>query len=259
MNNCKLLIFNNDELQIIQCRSDDPASFVVRTADITEEMLSSAVYMRLEWFEGDTLKYVSVTVQSYDGTTATLAKTSEVFSDKSEQYHLIDVSDPIDITQVDTDSVMDYRQKADSFNNRFRNSLTAQIKKILTEETYTNQLILKMLMQIDNKLDDLLSLKQSEQSAELKTSRMIYLSGGEVCFLSQEGKPGDIFYIQTPPSSTPGIAFAALCKIKSLIEAGKNRLCECEFVYIDEMTRDGIIHYVFEKDREKLKRKKING
>lgn len=51
MQNCKLLIFNSDELKTIQCRSDDPASFVLHITDFDQSLIDGALHARLEWHE----------------------------------------------------------------------------------------------------------------------------------------------------------------------------------------------------------------
>lgn len=56
------------------------------------------------------------------------------------------------------------------------------------------------------------------------------------------------------PKSGAGINFAALVKVDEIIPAGDKQICEAGYEYIDESTRETIIHYIFQKDREQLKR-----
>lgn len=258
MYNCKLYVFTPDELKIIQCRSDNPASFVVETSDLSDEIVSNFVFMRIEWYDGDTRHCATVSVSSYDGKKLVLSPSSDIRAHNGEHYHLIDVSEPVEILKITEDELMDFRMRADAINSRSRNSLTSQIKQILLDETLTNQVILKMLIQLDTKLDELLSIKLSSDIDIFQKTRLICLSGGGACFIAENAAIGDLFYVQSTKSNTFA-GFALIARAVHTISTPKGVICETEFVNIDESTREGLIRIIFERDREKLKRKKVNG
>lgn len=258
MQNCKLYVFTQDELKIIQCRSDNPASFVADAPMLTDELIQNSVFMRFEWYDSDIRHCISVTVKSFNGQTAVFSPESEVRRQTSEQYHLIDLSEPVEVIRINESEIMDYRVKADAVNGRSRNSLTSQIKQILLDETVTNQIILKMLVQIDSKLDELLSIKRADSMPGLKSTRLICLSGAGACFVADNAAEGDYFYIQSV-ASVSSAGFAVIGRVINTIPTEKGFICETEFIGIDETTREGLIRIVFDKDREKLKRKKLNG
>lgn len=119
----------------------------------------------------------------------------------------------------------------------------------------------KLLMQVDSKLDELLdNIKQDEPIDGLKQRKLLSIGGSGIVFFifDEEIAINDTVYVQALPKAGLGINFAALCKIKDIIKKTPSaNICEAGFEYIDESTREAIIHFIFQKDREKLKRNKI--
>lgn len=255
---CKLIVIGADRVQVIQCRSENPASFVVNTAGLEDEDVRKALYLRLEWYDGNVLHFAVCSVKEFSDGRLTLSPLSEVRTDESEQFHIIDTYETVEFRHVHDSELADYRQKTDNINRRFRNSLTAQIKNILSDETLTNQFIFKLLLQIDGKLDELLAHKLDGSIDGLHECKLLAMSGSGLFFTADKAVPGDHFFIQSTPRYTTNFIFAALCRAKEIINTPSGVIVIAEFAHLDEISRDSIVHFVFEKERDKLKRIRAN-
>ncbi|MCD8553901.1 hypothetical protein [Seleniivibrio sp.] len=255
---CKLIVISSDKVQVIQCRSENPASFVLIPTGFSGEDAQNALYMRFEWYENDIQHSAVCTFKSYDNGKLTLSPVSGVQKDETEQFHIIDTYETVEFRHVQESEIADFKQKTDNINRRFRNSLTTQIKNILSDETLTNQFLFRLLLQIDGKLDELLAHKMDGSIDGLKECKLLALSGGGLYFTSDSASAGDYFFIQSTPKYTSNFIFAALCKAKEVIKAPQGVIVISEFVHLDEISRDGMVHFVFEKEREKLKRIRAN-
>lgn len=215
-----------------------------------------SIYLRLEWYDDDKNCQIPVELVSAVDGVITLRPLGDVIRKNMEQYHLVEMNEFILFKKIDVAEVMEHKAKADFINKKFRNSLTSQVKKLITDETVTNQYIFKLLLQIDSKLDEILAVEQDEDRKQYMSTRMLSLSGSGMCLITDHAQLGDIFYFQTDNKYSTGFTFASLCRVSNIINASNRMICETEFIHVDETTRDGIIHMVFERDREKLKRKR---
>ena len=193
---------------------------------------------------------------SADGHTFTLEKVKDIGSTENES-HFIEFKEYFEIKTAEESESGELRYRVDKLNNRFRSTLSNQIKKVITDETLTNQYILKMLMKIDSKLDELIdTLKEDEKLEDLTEMRTLGLGGGGMSFIYDgcNVSVGDTIYVQSMPKNGSGLSFAALCTVTDVINYDKKCICEADFSHLDESTREAVIHYIFQKDRETLKR-----
>ncbi|WP_277656321.1 hypothetical protein [Seleniivibrio woodruffii] len=255
---CKLIVISSDKVQVIQCRSENPASFVVRLAGADESDLTNALYLRLEWYDGNIFHMAVCELVSADKGNVTLKPVSEVLRKDSEQFHIIESFDTVESKKISPERLPEYAQKTDNINRRFRNSLTAQIKNMLSDEPISNQFLFKLLLQIDGKLDELLAHKIDGSIEGLSDCTLLALSGGGLYFTADSAHPGDLFYLQSTPKYTSNLIFAAVCRAVEVIKTPEGVVVMSEFAHLDETSRDGMVHFVFEKEREKLKRIRAN-
>jgi len=255
---CKLIVIGSDKVQVIQCRSENPASFVVQPSGLSEEDVQNALYLRLEWYDSDVLHFAVCSVKEFSDGRLAMSPVSEVQRDDSEQFHIIDTYETVEFRHVSESELADYKQKIDNINRRFRNSLTSQIKNILSDEPLTNQFIFKLLLQIDGKLDELLAHKLDGITEGLLECRMLAMSGAGLYFTADNASVGEYFFIQSTPKYTTNFIFAALCRVKEVIKAPSGVIVITEFAHLDETSRDSVVHFVFEKERDKLKRIRAN-
>ncbi len=255
---CKLIVIGADKVQVIQCRSENPASFVVTTTGLEDIDVLNALYLRLEWYDSNVLHFAVCSVKEFVNGRLSLSPISDVQREESEQFHIIDTYETVEFRHVRESELADYKQKTDNINRRFRNSLTSQIKNILSDETLTNQFLFRLLLQIDGKLDELLAHKLDGSIDGLQECRLLAMSGSGLYFTADKAEPGDHFFIQSTPRYTTNFIFAALCRTKQTIKTPSGVIVISEFAHLDEISRDSIVHFVFEKEREKLKRIRSN-
>jgi len=218
---------------------------------------SDPVHMRLKWHEDNSAHTAEVEMIESSGGIFVLKVLKEASEENSEHPYTIGISSYLEIAEV-INNLSELRHRVDNINKRFHNNITNHVKKIMLEENLTNQYILKFLMQIDSKLDELLdTVKPDEHIEGLKREHILSISGGGFYFYTENSvKIGTSLYVQSMPKEGSGLNFAAICKVKEIIDTGEGSICETSFDYIDEVSRENIIHYVFKKDREKLKRSK---
>lgn len=256
MNSCKLLVYYPEDFRIFSgtCLNESRTSIKLQNA--SAEDLKGAIAIKLKWFEGTLSKYAEADIKGGQDGIFDAAFTSDIRTDNDDS-HFIEYRERFQTVRVDPELIGEYRYRVDKVNNRYRSSLATQIKKIITDETLTNQYMFKLLLQIDSKLEELLdSLKQEDIVEGLTETKMLSFGGSDLSFL-HEGealRKDDLIYVQSMPKSGAGINFAALVKVDEIIPAGDKQICEAGYEYIDESTRETIIHYIFQKDREQLKR-----
>lgn len=254
---CRLLVYYPDDFRIFSGTLTELTPMTVRLNGVTSEDFEGSVMIKLKWYEDDAANFVPVTPEG-DSEEFILTPAGETVTDK-EDSHFIEFRSYFEIVKADPANIADLKIRVDKINNRFRSTLTTQIKKIITDEELTYQYLFKLLIQIDSKMDELLDTLKSDDAIEGLTERRLYgLGGGGISFGYEKDdlEPGDTIYMQSMPKNGAGVNFAALCRVTDIIDTGLTRICETEFDYIDETTKETVIHYIFQKDREQLKRKR---
>jgi len=256
MTSCKLLIYLNDDFKLYSGSVESFDPFYVKAQGASEDILKSASAIKIKWYEGKGSRSVYADLLSVDFDRIKLQKSSDVLTG-DDNSHFIKFSEYLDLAKVENSDISSLKKRVDKINNRFRGTLVNQIKKIITDETLTNQYLLKMLIQIDGKMDELLdTLKQDFKLQGLKERQLLTLGGDGFSFISEERlTAGESVYIQSLPRNGVGVSFSALSKVTDVIELDNHFVCETSYSYLDEGTRENIIHYIFQKEREKLKRK----
>ncbi|PLX68114.1 MAG: hypothetical protein C0603_08365 [Denitrovibrio sp.] len=259
MTSCKLIVYYPGDFRIFSgtLLCADPLQVSLQGFDKTD--IEPAISMKLKWHVDNSPCLATVSFVSATDDVINLNLISSTQPDNDDS-HFIEFKNYIDIVNAPLESIGDLRHRADQINNRHRSSLGTQIKKIITDETLTNQYLFKLLLQVDSKLDELLdNIKQEDIIEGLKQRKTLSLGGGGITFVYEEDDIaiGDSVYVQALPKNGLGLNFAAICKVRDIIAVPNGSICEADFDYIDESTRETIIHFIFQKDREKLKRNKI--
>lgn len=249
MTSCKLLVYYQNDFQIFSGTITNESPLTVQISDFIAE---DYICTKLKWYDNIVTNYAEVEITNINDDVLTLSILSDI-SKSEDDTHLIEFVDYFEAAKVTQENSGELKYRVDKINTRFRSSLTNQIKKMLTDETLTNQYMFKMLIQLDEKLGELLdSLKEDEPIPGIRDSKMLSLGGSGLSFVYVDDiSVGDEIYIQSMPKSGSGLNFAAICTVTDVI---KNRIIEANFSYIDESTTESVIHYIFQKEREQLKR-----
>jgi hypothetical protein len=257
---CKLIIYYPNDLKILTGNITDLDNFQITLNEAADDVFDNCIYTKLKWYSGDEQFTASVELVSSENGVYTFKLAAQDIIKETEYRHSIEFNEYFEAVLFDKVRLSEFRHKTDQLNNRFRSTLTTQIKKIITDETLTNQYLFKLLMQIDAKMDELLgSLKEDEAVEGLKVCHVLSLGGSGIIFRLNDKNvnAGDMIYVQSLPKHGLGINFAAVCKITDVIALPDGAICEAAYEYADESTVENIIHFIFQKDRETLKRKKV--
>jgi len=236
-------------------QSTEPMTIELQGADVADN-LTDALCIKLRWYDNLTTHHKVVKLVSTQGNIITLETINDLGTTENDS-HFIQFKEYFEIMKTDESQNGELRYRIDKLNNRFRSTLSNQIKKIITDESLTNQYMFKMLMKIDSKLDELLdSIKEDDSLEGLEDMRTLGLGGAGLSFIFTKCavSVGDTIYVQSMPKNGSGLNFAALCNVTDVISYSGRCICEADFTHIDESTREGIIHYIFQREREALKR-----
>jgi len=256
MNSCKLLVYYPEDFKSFSGTVQSTSPMIVSLQGVELSDFDSSISIKLKWYDNAAPVFAYANLKSAENSIFTFELLTPAQPDNQE-IHFIEFRDFFEIAKFDPQKTAEIRHRVDKINNRYRSNLTTQIRKIITDETLTNQYIFKLLMQVDAKLDELLdSIKTNEDMEGLVERKMFSLGGSGMSFLYDGGEisVGDQVYVQSMPRNGIGLNFATICTVNNIIPSPKGSICESEFVYIDESTRENVIHYIFQKDREHLKR-----
>jgi len=255
MSKCKLLVYYTDEMSVFSGTIENSKPFKIRIPGFADVDKSLPAGYRLKFDSDGSPKFVHLKYSGEKDGLFEFEAVSEIRND-SQDSHFIEFREYLDIAKADETKLGDFRHKVDKINNRFRSSLTNHIKKVITDETLTNQYILKLLMQIDSKMDEMLDTMKHEETIDgIKPRKVIAVGGEGLTFVTDERLiENDHLYVQSLPKDGTGMNFAALCIVSDVLFADGSYICTADFIYIDENTRENIIHFIFQKEREQLKR-----
>jgi len=180
---------------------------VVTTTGLEDIDVLNALYLRLEWYDSNVLHFAVCSVKEFVNGRLSLSPISDVQREESEQFHIIDTYETVEFRHVRESELADYKQKTDNINRRFRNSLTSQIKNILSDETLTNQFLFRLLLQIDGKLDELLAHKLDGSIDGLQECRLLAMSGSGL-YLQRIKQNRETIFSFSPHPDIPPISYS---------------------------------------------------
>jgi hypothetical protein len=177
-------------------------------------------------------------------------------ADSEREFNRIDYKGIFKIKKVEKGEKRKYITLIENNVSESKSSLAKKVKSIIPSEPLNNQLILKFLLEMNNKIDNILELlKNNEIIAELTTVNAIDISGGGLSFFSKEiFEEEDLIYVESDiAESYHRIRISVLCKIVSIIKTSKGFIYGANYENIDKDLREEIIRFIFEKEREIIK------
>ncbi|MDK2792482.1 MAG: hypothetical protein PWQ25_1345 [Deferribacteres bacterium] len=177
-------------------------------------------------------------------------------ADSEREFNRIDYKGIFKIKKVEKGEKRKYINLIENTISESKSSLVKKVKSIIPSEPLNNQLILKFLLEMNNKIDNILELlKNNEIIAELTTVNAIDISGGGLSFFSKEiFEEEDLIYVESDiAESYHRIRISVLCKIVSIIKTSKGFIYGANYEKIDKDLREEIIRFIFEKEREIIK------
>jgi len=247
----RLSVFYQDDIKTYygQIFSYDP--IVIKIPYFSAETVDQTIEIRLEWHDDDSLVKSIVEYVRQEGELITFKVLKQQKSEPRE-YHVVEYKGLLEIKTVTDREVAKYKLLSDKVNNSIKSSLAGKIKNIAGNEGTTNQLMFKMLLQIDSKLDEMLKIVRSDSDEpDLISVSSMYLSGGGFGFFGREKyEKGQYIYVK---SDIGDLKFAAVASVSGSMKTDAGFLYSTEFVYISNYARESVIKFIFEKDRELLK------
>ena len=129
--------------------------------------------------------------------------------------------------------------------------------------TVSDQVVLDLLVNINDKLDSIIQMLGAGQEPNrfnlcLKKPSFVNISGGGLRFLSdKEIKKGSFLKIQICIPAFPSFVISTLAEvIWTEIQSPDRYLIATQFTAIHEDDRDALIHYIFIKQRKSIRKTK---
>lgn len=176
--------------------------------------------------------------------------------ESGREFHRVEYKGEVRIKPILASEKDEYIYKVEKLSMDAKFSLIRNIKEVIPLESKNNQIILKFLLELNNKLDTIIDLiKSKEQNEGFLNAKVLDLSGGGLSLFSKESfKEGDNIYIEGEiVESYHKIPLTAVGNIKTVLKTEKGFICGVNFESIDKDIREEIVKFVFEKDRKVIK------
>lgn len=176
--------------------------------------------------------------------------------DFDREFNRIDYKGIFKIKKIHPSEKRKYIMLSENNTLSSKSSLAKKIKNIIPNEPLNNQLILKFLLEMNNKLDEIITLlKDSEILTDMIQVNGVDIGGGGLSFFSKEiFEENDIIYLEGEiAESFHKIKLSVLCKIVSIIKTPKGFIYGVTYENLDKEVMEEIIKFIFEKERELIK------
>lgn len=176
--------------------------------------------------------------------------------ESGREFHRVEYKGEIRLKPILASEKDEYVYRVEKLSMDAKFSLIRNIKEVIPLESKNNQIILKFLLELNNKLDTIIDLiKAKEQNEGFLNVKVLDLSGGGLSFFSKESfNVGDNIYIEGEiVESYHKIPLIAVGEIKTVLKTEKGFICGVNFEVINKDIREEIVKFVFEKDRKVIK------
>lgn len=234
--------------------SRDP--FVVQTKYSGYSIFNDSTDCVVHFHEEGVLKVAKANVMEENEGVVTLKITQEKTKEVEREHYRVNFKGNYMIKVIEEKEMPSYVRRVTQNNAVFKNSVSNKVKNIIKKEASDIQNVLKFLLEIDNKLEEILTfLRNEDDTTDLFPVKSVDVSGGGLSFFSKETYPENTFlYIMGAiRESFYKVDFAAIGKIVSVENTPEGFIYGVHFVTIDEDIRDDIIKFVFEREREMIK------
>ncbi len=209
---------------------------------------------------GDERKVHAVAVVEHDDDCITIELGDHISEHVMFDYHTIDYKEDVSIALLKKDGIMKYNACADKINTRERNNLSMRIKSILNREDVENPELISFLVEINSKLDEMLSyMRPKDEIDGLFNVKCLLLSGsGMVIYADRDIRGADNIFMTTTLTSDGGrFTFACLCDFAPVkVNIDGTGLYIATFDRLSDEVRDNVIKLIFSLEREALKNAK---
>ncbi len=172
-------------------------------------------------------------------------------------YHTVEYKQEVSVALLKQEDIEKYAQCAERINTRERHNLALRIKSAINREDIDNPEILSFLVDINSKLDEILSYMRPKEEIEgLFAVKCIQLSGAGFIFYSNRDLRGidNIFMTATVNVDSSRLSFASLCQYQPLkINFDGTGIYIAKFENMLEDVRDNVIKITFSLERDMLK------
>lgn len=188
--------------------------------------------------------------------TLLLKNLKKIDLESEREFHRVEYKGELKLKKISASEKDQYNYKIEKQAFDSKNSLIRNIKELLPLESKNNQVILKFLLEINNKLDRIIELIESKELNEgFLNVKVLDISGGGLSFFSEERflEGTNIFIEGEIVESYHKILLTAIGSIKSVLKTEKGFIYGANFESIDNDIKEEIIKFVFEKDRKIIK------
>ena len=256
MAKAKLKIFYPDDIKRIFVTLIEKEPIVLRCGDDFEYLIKDASYMQVQWFEGEKIIKKNIEFEKRENELV-FFKTKQTTEKKfSRQDYRVDYKGYIHIRRIEKDNVSKYQKKVHTESLEYENSMHSRIRTLLAHETAKSKYVLEFLLEIDNKLEDILAaLEEKNVKDSYEKAKSIDIGGGGICFYSyNDYNVNEYLYVRGEIKELGHhTKFSFIGNIVNKEKSASGFFYGLSFITIDQEIVEEIIKYVFDKDRILLK------
>jgi hypothetical protein len=236
------------------------AQLTLRLRGISLQQIQEADEIAVEWYENSALYLYRVEFIANDGDIWRFKRIGDRAPAGEERTLTVNYKETIKIELFDEAELTAYHDKASFENLSDQNSVRHNIKATLKNDIPENRNILLFMLELNNKLDDILDILRTKDVERLDDTdtqfriNCVGLNGRELLFYSPRiieagayaythnvvGKGGERF------------AFASVLRVYPLKKSKDGWFYKGVFNNMRDDTRDDVVKYVFTKEREMI-------
>lgn len=230
--------------------------FVVKTKYSGYSIFSEALGCIVHFHEEGILKAAQAELEEDNEGIITLKIKEEKSTEIERQHYRVNFKGQYLIKIIEEKEMPVNVRRVNQNNAQFKSSISNKIKNIIKKEKSDMQNVLKFLLEIDNKLEEMLTfLRSDDDTSDLFPVKSVDVSGGGLSFFSEDNFDDNalIYIMGAIRESFYKVDFASIGKVVSKEKTSAGFIYGVHFVTIDEDIREDIIKFVFEREREMIK------
>ncbi|MDR2870540.1 MAG: hypothetical protein LBV04_08825 [Deferribacteraceae bacterium] len=195
-----------------------------------------------------------VSEQANDSFVFRLQQASTI-SDEAEKHIMLEYEDTLLLKFIESDDKGLYVQRVTRENNASAGSLAVRMRKAINTEPPESRNILRFMLELNNKLDDILNLVSIRKEEGSRPMRTVGISAAGFVLHDEELIPdGALAYTHcTVGDGEDRTIMSALLEVKQLKAAETGFFYMARFIHLKDDLIDGIVKYLFSRERDMIK------
>jgi hypothetical protein len=224
--------------------------------------IEGADEITVEWYSDSKFSVHRLEFISHTADIWSFKRIGEAFTHDDSRTLTVDYKDTIRLEFFNISDLPIYHSKASNENLAELNSVSHKIKAEVKDEYPQNRNLLLFMLELNNKLDDILDLMRAKESVLIEDTdtnfhvNAVGINGREIIFYSPRliDKGSYAYTYNVIGRGGERFAFASVLQIYPLKKSKDGWFYAAIYEDMREDTRDSIVKFVFTKEREMIQR-----